>query len=54
MSRNYNPDMPSNGYDKADYNALKASNLMPTLKEDRLCRFDSAEDASVFFARELD
>lgn len=54
MSRNYNPDMPSSGYDKADYNALKASNLMPTLREDRLCRFDSAEDASVFFARELD
>jgi hypothetical protein len=54
MSKNYNPDMPSTGYDAADLAALKASNIMPALKEDRMCRFDSAEDASVFFARELD
>lgn len=54
MNKNYNPDMPSEGYDVADLAALKASNLMPALKEDRLCRFDSAEDASIFFARELD
>lgn len=54
MSKNYNPDMPSTGYDEADLAALNASNLMPVLKEDRQCHFDSAEDASVFFARELD
>lgn len=53
-SNTYNPDMPSSGYDVADLAALKASNLMPALKEDRLCRFDSTEDASIFFARELD
>lgn len=29
MSKNYNPDMPSTGYDVADLAALKASNLMP-------------------------
>ena len=46
--------MPSTGYDVADLAALKASNLMPALKEDRLCRFDSTDDASIFFARELD
>lgn len=40
MSKNYNPEMPSTGYDVADLAALKASNLMPALKEDRLCRFD--------------
>lgn len=54
MSKNYNPEMPSTGYDVADLAALKASNLMPALKEDRLCRFDSTDDASIFFARELD
>lgn len=54
MSKNYNPEKPSEGYDVADLAALKASNLMPALKEDRLCRFDSTEDASIFFARELD
>lgn len=54
MNKNYNPDMPSTGYDEADLAALKMSNLMPALKEDRMCHFDSAEDASVFFARELD
>ena len=50
MSKNYNPEMPSTGYDVADLAALKASNLMPALKEDRLCRFDSTDDASIFFA----
>ncbi len=54
MSKNYNPEMPSEGYDAADLAALKMSNLMPALKEDRLLHFDSAEDASIFFARELD
>lgn len=34
--------------------ALKSSNITPALAGTRQCRFDSAEDASVFFARELD
>lgn len=50
----YNCEMPSRRYDQADYNALMNSNIMPTLAQTRLCRFDSAEDASIFFARELD
>ena len=54
MKMKYNPEMPSSGYDKADYNALQGSNLMPALKNDRMCRFDSVDDASTFFARELD
>ncbi|MCL1988125.1 MAG: DUF2184 domain-containing protein [Firmicutes bacterium] len=40
-------------YDQADYNALKSSNLSAMLATEGL-RFDSNEDASVFFARELD
>ena len=54
MSKNYNPDMPSTGYDDADLTALKGCNFLSKLSTDRLCRFDSADDASVFFARELD
>ena len=54
MSKNYNPEMPSQGYNEADLVALKNSNMMEALKETRLCRFDSADDASIFFARELD
>ena len=54
MSKNYNPDMPSTGYDDADLTALKGCNFLNKLSTDRLCRFDSADDASVFFARELD
>lgn len=54
MSKQYNPDMPSTGYNEADLVALKASNITPALAGTRQCRFDSAEDASVFFARELD
>ncbi len=50
----YNPDKPSSGYEKADLKALQASNIMPELASNRLCRFDSVEDASIFFARELD
>ena len=30
-NKRYNPDMPSEGYDQADYEALKASNIIPTL-----------------------
>lgn len=54
MSKQYNPDMPSTGYDQADMDALKASNITPALVAFKQCRFDSAEDASIFFARELD
>ena len=52
--RRYDAEMPSQGYDDADYRALRASNIPATLVEIRSMRFDSAEDASVFFARELD
>jgi hypothetical protein len=50
----YNPDMPSKEFDPADLSALRASNVPGTLAYDKGMRFDSAEDASVFFARELD
>lgn len=50
----YNSEMPSMHYDRADYNALLASNITPGLVGVRGCHFDSAEDASIFFARELD
>ena len=54
MKKKYNPEIPSAGYDPADLEALRASNITPALAGVRGCRFDSAEDASVFFARELD
>lgn len=54
MSTQYNPEMPSAGYDKADLAALQASTITPALAGVKQCRFDSAEDASIFFARELD
>lgn len=54
MKDQYNPEMPSTGYDQADYAALMASNIAPTLAGNKQMRFDSAEDASIFFARELD
>lgn len=54
MSNQYNSEMPSTGYDAADLAALKASNITPALAGVKQCRFDSAEDASIFFARELD
>ena len=54
MKNQYNPEMPSTGYDHADYAALMASNIAPTLAGNMQMRFDSAEDASIFFARELD
>ena len=50
----YNPQMPSPSYDRADFAAFLASNIAPALAENKGLRFDSAEDASVFFARELD
>ena len=54
MNNQYNADMPSTGYDQADLMALQASTIMPAIAEVKQCRFDSAEDASIFFARELD
>lgn len=54
MKNQYNPEMPSTGYDAADYAALKASNIAPALAGNQQMRFDGAEDASIFFARELD
>lgn len=42
------------GYDKNDYNALMRSDIIPALVATKGMRFDSAEDGSVFFARELD
>ena len=54
MNKNYNPEKPSTGYDAADVAALRASNITPALVGSPQCRFDSAEDASIFFARELD
>lgn len=50
----YNSQMPSASYDTADLAALKQSNIMPQLASTAMCRFDSADDASIFFARELD
>ena len=41
-------------YDQNDYEALLASNIPASLASTAQMRFDSAEDASVFFARELD
>ncbi len=50
----YNPEMPSGGYNVEDFHALLASQIPATLAGTKSMRFDSAEDASVFFARELD
>lgn len=41
-------------YDSVDYAALMQSNIPAALTGTEGLRFDSAEDASVFFARELD
>jgi hypothetical protein len=46
--------MPSKGFDRRDYEVLRASQIPATLIEIPAMRFDAAEDASVFFARELD
>lgn len=50
----YNAAMPSSSYDRADYQALMGSTIPSALVGIQGLRFDSAEDASVFFARELD
>ena len=49
----YNAETPSVHYDSADYEGLRNSNIAPSLVN-KAMRFDSAEDASIFFARELD
>ena len=49
----YDPKNPSTGYDPADLAALRTASIMPALVTEEL-RFDSVEDASIFFARELD
>ena len=41
-------------YSRADYLALKRSQIPASLAQIKGMRFDSEEDASVFFARELD
>ena len=51
--KRYNPARPSEGYDRGDLAALKVSSLTPTMVCAEL-RFDSVEDASIFFARQLD
>lgn len=49
----YNASMPSATFDYADKDAIMRSSIPQGLVGEQL-RFDSAEDASVFFARELD
>lgn len=49
----YDANNPSAGYNEMDFQALKSSNIPASLVSPAM-RFDSAEDASVFFARELD
>lgn len=46
--------MEKTSYSQNDYAALLGSNIPKALVEDKSMRFDDAEDASVFFARELD
>jgi hypothetical protein len=50
----YNPNMPSEHFDIADLAALQNSQIVGALAGNPQYRFDSAEDASVFYARELD
>ena len=54
MSKKYNPVMPSETFDQSDYEAFRYSRIPATLVDDSTLRFDSMEDASIFFARELD
>lgn len=46
--------MEKNTYSKADFNALMRSDIPQSLVETKGMRFDDAEDASLYFARELD
>lgn len=54
MPKKYNSETPSATFDRADFESLRASQIPGTLVGIKSMRFDSAEDASVFFARELD
>ena len=54
MKKGYDAERPSEAYDIADARALMASNIPAMLSGSPAMRFDSEEDASVFFARELD
>ena len=42
------------GYNMDDYRALLQGQVTATVRSTTGTRFDSAEDASIFFARELD
>lgn len=46
--------MEKKTYSKADFNALMRSDIPQSLVETKGMRFDDAEDASLYFARELD
>ena len=46
--------MKHTNYDRADFKALRASGIPTAVMASEGTRFDSADDASVFFARELD
>lgn len=46
--------MVKNDFDKKDYGALMQSSIPQSLAGMKEMRFDNAEDAAVFFARELD
>lgn len=50
----YNANRPSRSYDAQDLAAISASGIPAALAGTKGLRFDSADDASVFFARELD
>lgn len=50
----YNANRPSKSFSLDDYNAISASGIPGALAGVKGLRFDSADDASVFFARELD
>ena len=54
MSMRYDAAMPSKTFDSSDYEALRASNIPATLAQSPGLRFDSADQAAIFFARELD
>ena len=54
MSSKYNPQMPSKSYDPNDYRVLRNLPFIDSFAEDPSMRFDSGEDAGVFFAGELD
>lgn len=49
----YNAAMPSETYDRADADAILRSSIPQGMVGESM-RFDTAEDASIFFARELD